>query len=534
MKSDYPVPFPHSYWVIPGLLLAGEFPGAKDPSEARHKLESLFEAGIRTIFNLMEPDETDHTGNQFNSYDKLFTDIAVERGSRVSCNRYPIKDLNIPDTELMGKILDAIDDAIEQRKPAYVHCWDGIGRTGAVVGCFLIRHGLANRKNVLEVIARLRKNDQKAYRTSPETASQVEFVKTWAKNESGAPTKLNRYLGCMIGGAVGDALGAPVEFMPLSQIHQTYGNDGIKGYDRAYGRIGAITDDTQMAMFTAEGLLRAWTRGNTKGICHPPSVVHHAYLRWLRTQESRFLDQPEPNLEGFLEYVPELYSWRAPGNSCLSALHASEMGTMDRPVNNSKGCGGVMRAAPVGLMAENPEESFKLGCEVAAITHGHPTGYLASGALAAMIKLIIQGKELPAAIDYALRLLEQHRDHQETTDAITQAVDLAGKGNPKPEIIKQMGEGWIAEEALAISVCCALCAGGDYRKGVLLAVNHSGDSDSTGAITGNILGCMLGNSSIPEKWIEQLELKDIIRQLGIDLFIQFRNDRQWWNKYPGW
>jgi len=210
------------------------------------------------------------------------------------------------------------------------------------------------------------------------------------------------------------------------------------------------------------------------------------------------------------------------------------MGTMDRPVNNSKGCGCVMRVAPVGLMADNPEKAFELGCEVAAITHGHPSGYLASGALAAMIKLIIQGKELPAAIDYAVRLLEQHRDHQETTDAITQAVDLAAKGNPKPESIKQMGEGWIAEEALAISVYCALCAENDFKKGVLMAVNHSGDSDSTGAITGNILGCLLGNSSIPEKWKEQLELKEIIQQLGVDLFIQFRNDRQWWNKYPGW
>ena len=97
-----------------------------------------------------------------------------------------------------------------------------------------------------------------------------------------------------------------------------------------------------------------------------------------------------------------------------------------------------------------------------------------------------------------------------------------------------MGEGWVAEEALAISLYCALCAENDFKKGVLLTVNHSGDSDSTGAITGNILGCMLGNSSIPEKWIEQLELKEIIKQLGVDLFIQFRNDRQWWGQYPGW
>ena len=97
-----------------------------------------------------------------------------------------------------------------------------------------------------------------------------------------------------------------------------------------------------------------------------------------------------------------------------------------------------------------------------------------------------------------------------------------------------MGEGWVAEEALAISIYCALCAENDFKKGVLLAVNHSGDSDSTGAITGNILGCLLGNTSIPEKWVERLELKEVIQELGIDLFVQFRADSQWWDKYPGW
>jgi len=532
--SDYPVPFLRSYWVIPGLLLAGEFPGAKDPGEARGKFESMHKTGIRKIINLMESDETDHTGNPFSSYDKIFTDIAEKQGSQIVCARYPIKDLNIPDPEQMRQILDAIDEAIDQRKPVYVHCWGGIGRTGTVVGCFLIRHGMSTKQYVLDVIHQLRKNDPKIYRTSPETTAQVEFVETWRNKKSGKPTELNRYLGCILGGGVGDALGAPMEFMSLVQIRQTYGDDGIKDYDRAYGRIGAITDDTQMAMFTAEGLLRAWTRGNTKGICHPPSVVHHSYLRWLKTQEGRFPDQPGRTAEGFLEYISELYSRRAPGNSCLSALHASEMGTMDRPVNNSKGCGGVMRVAPVGLMADNQEKAFELGCEVAAITHGHPSGYLASGALAVIINIIKTGGGLPEAIDYAVRLLEQHRDHQETVDAINRAVDLTGKGNPKPESIKLMGEGWIAEEALAISIYCALCAENDFSKGVLLAVNHSGDSDSTGAITGNILGCLMGNSSIPEKWIELLELKEIIQQLGIDLFIQFRNDREWWDKYPGW
>ena len=532
-EFSLPVSFPRSYWVIPGLFLAGEYPGAKDRAEAMQKQKFLFDAGIRKIINLMESDETDHSGKFFDPYENYLNTIAEKHSSKISCVRFPVKDLDIPDSERMRQILDTIDQSIDQRKPVYVHCWGGIGRTGTVIGCFLIRHGLATAGNVLDVIARLRKNDPKNYRTSPETPAQVEFVKTWAKNCNG-PTRLNRCLGCMIGGAVGDALGAPVEFMRLDEIRQRYGDAGISDYDRAYGRIGAITDDTQMALFTAEGLLRAWTRGNTKGICHPPPVVHHAYLRWLKTQEGDAFNRSDFDDKGFLAGIPELCTRRAPGNSCLSALHSPDIGTMERPVNNSKGCGGVMRVAPVGLMADDPEEAFNLGCEVAAITHGHPSGYLASGVLAAIINLIKSGGNLPEAINEAARILKQRRDHAETFKAIVQALDFADKGNPAPETIEKMGGGWVAEEALAISLYCALCAENNFKKGVLLAVNHSGDSDSTGAITGNILGCLLGHSSIPLNWIAQLELKAIIQELGIDLFIRFREDDHWWKKYPGW
>jgi len=221
----------------------------------------------------------------------------------------------------------------------------------------------------------------------------------------------------------------------------------------------------------------------------------------------------------------------------LSALRGEEMGAMQPPLNNSKGCGGVMRVAPVGLVAEDEEQAFSLGCQAAAITHGHPSGYYSAGCFAAIIYHLMAGRSLPEAIELALRILERpiNIDHEECAEAIRQAVALwrSGDPSPAPEVIERLGGGWVGEEALAISLYCALAAQDDFSRGVLLAVNHSGDSDSTGAITGNLLGLMLGVEAIPEKWLSELELRAEIETVAGDLCKQFEDTDAWWNRYPG-
>ncbi|MFC1794637.1 dual specificity protein phosphatase family protein [Planctomycetota bacterium] len=162
--SSLPVPFPRSYWVIPGLLLAGEYPGAKESREAKLKLENLLKSGVRHIINLMEPDKMDYNGELFTPYDPIVADIAKSNQYDVVCLRFPVKDLNVPHPDQMIDILDSIDKAIEGQRNVYVHCWGGVGRTGTVVGCFLLRHGLANQHNVIEIIQRLREKDQTAHR----------------------------------------------------------------------------------------------------------------------------------------------------------------------------------------------------------------------------------------------------------------------------------------------------------------------------------------------------------------------------------
>jgi ADP-ribosylglycohydrolase len=532
MRPSIPTPFPRSYWVIPGRLLAGAYPGAKDPAEASLKLKALFDAGIRTTINLMEADEHDQAGNPFADYSGTFQGIVAARRERVACERFPIPDLGVPDAEGMRRILDAIDASLEGRQPVYVHCWGGIGRTGTVVGCFLVRHGLAEGDTAIERIRRLRQPDSHKDRPSPETPEQERFIQEWRQHEGGPPTRIDRYMGCMLGGAIGDALGAPVEFASLADIRRRYGSEGIQDFDQAYGRVGAITDDTQMTLFTAEGMLRANSRGISRGVCHPPSVVHHAYVQWLNTQGEKSRSTWDGSRAGWLHAVKALHDRRAPGNSCLSALRQAEMGTIESPANNSKGCGGVMRVAPVGLIEDDPQLAFKWGCETAAITHGHPSGYLAAGALAAMICMLKTGGGQLESIGEARRMLAARPQSGECLSAIDQALSLAQEGAPTPEKLEGLGAGWVAEEALGISIYCALAFPDDFAPAVRLAVNHSGDSDSTGSITGQILGAILGRTGIPDRWVNGVELSELVQDLGLDLWIRFLDHEAWKESYP--
>jgi ADP-ribosyl-[dinitrogen reductase] hydrolase len=334
---------------------------------------------------------------------------------------------------------------------------------------------------------------------------------------------IEHYTGCLIGGAVGDALGAPVELMSLSEITSEFGPDGISDYAEVYGRKGAITDDTQMTLFTAEGLILSKVRSDKFSPENVSTFVYHAYLRWLSTQsevkQNQLIGQYGTCsiLDGVLTGYPELHSRRAPGSSCISALMSNEMGFIEDPINDSKGCGGVMRIAPVALFLE-PEQVFDVACKVAAITHGHPTGYLAAGCLAQIISFIISGDDLIGAIEKTVSIIKIKEHHEECFDAIDSALKAEKDAPISFETVETLGQGWIAEEALAIAIYCSLVAGNDFEKGVRLAVNHSGDSDSTGSITGNILGAVLGIDSIPGKYLEELELIGLIKEVAVDLF----------------
>lgn len=177
----HPPPTSSSYWVVPQKLLAGVYPGAAEANAHRQKIRQLLAGGVRVFLSLMEADETNHEGKHFNPYERE----VLAQDPDAKCVRFPIVDCNIPTRATMTEILDAIDSYHENGQAVYVHCWGGVGRTGTVVACWLLRKGIAMPDNVFEVLQELRQHDQeRRFRRSPETDIQWQFVREWNESSS--------------------------------------------------------------------------------------------------------------------------------------------------------------------------------------------------------------------------------------------------------------------------------------------------------------------------------------------------------------
>ena len=357
---------------------------------------------------------------------------------------------------------------------------------------------------------------------------------------------LDKFRGCLIGGAAGDALGYAVEFKREGEIFSLYGERGITEYELRHGK-ALISDDTQMTLFKATGLLLGTTRGMTRGIMGDYSgYIRNSYLDWLRTQRERY-PLPKEYHFSWLVNVPELFSPRAPGNTCLDALKQGGKGTPEEPINSSKGCGGVMRVAPIGLYFNDKhmkiQQIARIGAEAAAITHGHILGWMPAAALMQIIHEISQDDEkVLDAVLHALNTVNEMwpetKQRQYFTNLIEKAIDLAAEDMKDLDAIHQLGEGWVAEETLAIAVYCAIKYEYDFDKALIAAVNHKGDNDSTGAVAGNILGAKIGYKAIPDKYKKNLELKDLILEVADDLWHDCQigeydvdKDPEWVQKY---
>ena len=378
----------------------------------------------------------------------------------------------------------------------------------------------------------------------------------------------DRIRGSLMAGAAGDALGYTVEFISRGSILSRYGAKGITEFELSHEGKALVSDDTQMTLFTANGMLMGLTSGAMQGVeGKPEDYVDGAYLDWYYTQTGR---KKMDSRRTWLRDLPELAHNRAPGTTCMSACESLFQG--EKVSNNSKGCGGIMRAAPMALLMAGYWSRGKAfydvvsmdeaGAKIAAVTHKHPLAFLPAAMLTHFIYRLIRmdEHEINTRIaDIAWETVgalvniykgEYGGDKNYLAYLTKKAVTLATDNDSDAENIRRLGEGWTGEEAWAIALYCAVRHVDSVEEAIIAAVNHDGDSDSTGSICGNIMGTIYGYEAIkrqrlfcPEgKELEQtLELSNIILALADDLYtsciisehdpIETPEKRQWYLRY---
>lgn len=338
----------------------------------------------------------------------------------------------------------------------------------------------------------------------------------------------DNYSGCMIGAALGDAVGRPVECISIDKIRDIYGRKGVTDIQTVNG-IATITEDTQLAFFTADGLIKSALKNGNDDVMPDMRDVYASYQDWLKTQIGAF----KPSKNGWVSNIPELHNKRGQRLVCESALAYGMPGSIEFPINDAKGADGVMRTAPVGLKYyKDPELAFEAGARCVSLTNGSPDAYLPAGLYSAIVANIIQGKDMAEAVEDAMNILKKYKHHETTFKLVDKAGDLSDSHMIPRTAINKIGAGWNADEAIAIGVYCALKSREDFKTAVLTAVNHSGDSDTTGGIAGGLVGAYLGEEKIPDDWKYQLELCFELDELSKDLFNKASEIENVKEKYP--
>ena len=549
-----------------GIIYAGEYPGDKNGEFAKNKIEQMYHFGIRHFIDLTEEGE-------LRPYKHLLP-------NDTTYTRFPIVDCGAPkNIESVQRLLLRIEELKKMEGYVYVHCWGGVGRTGTIVACYLSQNWKEPElNNTLEVLRRnFSEMPKSAYRKTPETKEQIDFIEQFinsskAYKEDKAKRVSDSIRGCLMAGAAGDALGYEVEFMSRRSILSRFGENGITKFALDSNGKALISDDTQMTLFTANGMLMGLTRGYMRGIGgRPEKYVDIAYLDWYYTQTGKkremLIDDWHPT---WLRDLPEMAQLRAPGNTCLSACESLFRG--EKAQNNSKGCGGIMRVAPMALLdagyASRNENSYSIGelaeagGEIAEVTHKHPLGFLPASLLTVLLYKIVPmspkqvREEIDSIVADTVNILDRiykgkyDADKRYLKELTMKAVQLAHTDIADADAIRQLGEGWVAEETWAIAIYCAIRHIDSVEDAIIASVNHDGDSDSTGSVCGNIMGAIYGYEHIKERNIfcpegknfeDTLELSEIILALADDLLtgciisecdpIDTPEKRQWYERY---
>ena len=476
-------PQPNSYWVIPGRFAAGEYPGAKDPREAAGKLRILLATGIDHFVDLTEPHELE-------PYAEIAADEAQRLSRQAEHERLPVVDLSVPGSpEEMAEILDAIDGALEDGRTVYLHCWGGVGRTGTVVGCWLVRHGRTGDE-ALQQLAEWWQGVEKVHRKpqSPETQKQFRYVRDWREPPKKEIGTRDRFRGCLLGLAVGDALGTTLEFKPPGTFEPI---DDMVGGGPFNLRPGQWTDDTSMALCLATSLIE---QGGFDA-----SDQMQRYVRWWR--------------EGYLSSTGHCFDIGTTVRSALARFERDGDPYAGSTDPNSAGNGSLMRLAPAAMyFAADHEEAVEIAASSSQTTHGARKAVDACRYFATLLVGALNGddKETLLSPDYWPVWWDQ--EPEPLTAKVVRIAEGSFKDRNPPDI---KGTGYVVDALEA--ALWAFHSSDNFREGALLAVNLGDDADTTGAIYGQLAGAYYGAESIPNEWREKLAMFAEITSLADQL-----------------
>ena len=348
----------------------------------------------------------------------------------------------------------------------------------------------------------------------------------FGKGEDEMALQQSSYRGCLLGMAVGDAMGYTVDNRSWQEIREDYGPNGLLGYDLVNG-YADVTSYTQLAAFTCNGLLFGLTRGQMLGKMAPfIKYIGLACREWAASQ--RPWGRPSRSYCWLLRKA-ELCRRHCMETRMLDTLARQNLGTLETPANNSSGPYSLTCAIGVGLFFDedrmDQQEIDRLGAEAVALTHGNPTAFLSGAVLAHIMSKLLRNPaaSLKKTALEAVEAMKEQFGHQysqayDIATLVRHAITYAEAHNVNQvEVMERLGCD-NAAQVLAGAIYACLVSGGDFDSAMIAAVNHSGRSAAVGAIAGAILGIRLGEEALPDFYIECLEPAEVLRELADDLY----------------
>lgn len=464
-------PIPESYGLSGGRVFAGEYPGHSQPSKAVEKVGALLEFGITDFFDLTEEGELE-------PYSHLLA-------GRAGHCRFPIRDLGTVPDERIAELLDVIEHRLQAGGRVYIHCMGGAGRTGTVMGCLFRRFGEdgdAALRRVRDLFGSMPKSKHPRHQCgSPQMPAQIAQVRNWQEPRRASlrlrrslfPGAPDRFRGCFLGLAVGDAVGTTLEFKPNGSFKPI--TDMVGGGPFRL-KPGEWTDDTSMAWALAASLIAkqgfdakdqmdrylAWRHGgeySSNGTCFDCGITVGRALSFYKKTGEPYAGSTDPD---------------------------------------SAGNGSLMRLAPVPIFfEEDAGEAIRLAGESSRTTHATAAAVDACRYFAAILVGALRGETKSRLLEpgYASPEVEFGDLHPE----IQRIAHGSWRGRSAEDL---PASGYVIHTLEA--ALWAFATTHDYRSAVLAAVNLGGDADTTGAVVGQLAGAYYGLSAIPEEWMARL------------------------------